>query len=268
MTIDHAVVSLAASAFIGLILGTTGGGGSLLAIPLLVYGVGVEARAAAAMSLVVVAGSALVGVYQRRDSGTIKIRAALVFSAVGAVGAWWGAFGHRFVRNETALLLFGLLMIVAVWQMWRRDSELPEPAPETSCAERFPRSCWIKVSAIGFPVGLLTGFFGVGGGFIIVPALAMVLGFPARMAVGTSLLIVVLISVGGLVGHLQASEVDWPLTAVLLLGGALGMTGGSWVAYHLPPEILTKSFAAVTLAVAIWLILQNGISLFRGVAGG
>jgi uncharacterized membrane protein YfcA len=262
------LTAIAVGALIGLVLGATGGGGSLLAIPLLVYGVGVEARAAAAMSLVVVAGAALVGVYQRRDSGTIKVRAALVFSTVGAIGAWAGAFGHRFVRTETVLLLFGLLMIAVVWRMLRRGVEPPESAPGESCAERFPRSCWIKVAAVGFLAGLLIGFFGVGGGFMIVPALTVVLGFPARMAVGTSLLIIALISVGGLLGHLQAGRVDWPLTALLLLGGALGMTGGSWVAYRLSPVILTKSFAAITLAVAIWLVLQNGVSVFRGVAGG
>lgn len=260
-----ALLAVAAGALIGLILGATGGGGSLLAIPLLVYGVGLEARAAAAMSLMVVAGAALVGVYQRRAAGTIKVRAALVFSGVGAVGAWAGAFGHRFVRNETVLLLFGALMLAAVWQMWRRDGELPESAPHDSCAERFPRSCWIKVSMVGLLAGLLTGFFGVGGGFIIVPALMIVLGFPVRPAVGTSLLIVALISVGGILGHLQAGQVNWLLTGLLLLGGVFGMSGGSRLAQRLPPLVLTRSVALVALAVAIVLILHNGLKLLSGV---
>lgn len=256
--------AIAVGVLIGLVLGATGGGGSLLAMPLLVYVVGVEPRGAVAMSLVVVGGSALVGVYHRRVSGEIKVKPALVFSGVGAAGAWGGALGHKFVRDETVLLLFGFLMIVAVWQMWRRSVEQPVRAPHDSCAERFPRSCWIKVSAVGFLTGLLTGFFGVGGGFVIVPALAVVLGFPARMALSTSLLIIALISVGGIVGHLQAGQVDWLLTGILLLGGAFGMTGGSWIARRASPVTLTRSFAAVALVVAIAMIVHNGRKLFSG----
>jgi hypothetical protein len=260
-----ALLAVAAGTVIGLVLGATGGGGSLLAIPLLVYGLGVEARAAAAMSLVVVAGAALVGVYQRRVAGTIKVRAALVFSGVGAAGAWAGAFGHRFVRSETMLLLFGALTIVAVWQMWRRDGEPTDSDPQESCTDGFPRSCWFKLATVGLLAGLLTGFFGVGGGFIIVPALTIVLGFPVRMAVGTSLLIVALISVGGIFGHLQAGQVSWPLTGLLLLGGVIGMSGGSRVAQRLSPVVLTRSVSLVALVVAIWLILHNGLKLLSAV---
>ncbi len=256
--------AIVAGALIGLVLGATGGGGSLLAMPLLVYVVGVEPRGAVALSLVVVGGSALVGVYHRRASGEIKVKPALVFSGVGAAGAWGGALGHRFVRDETVLVLFGLLMIVAVWQMWRRGVELPERPSHDSCAERFPRSCWIKVSAVGFLTGLLAGFFGVGGGFMIVPALAVVLGFPARTALSTSLLIIALISVGGIVGHLQAGQVDWLLTGILLLGGAFGTTGGLWIARRASPVTLTRSFAAVALVVAIAMIVHNGLKLFSG----
>ncbi len=256
--------AIGVGALIGLVLGATGGGGSLLAIPLLVYVVGVEPRAAAAMSLVVVGGSAFVGVYHRRASGEIKVKAALVFSGVGAAGAWGGAFGHRFMRSETVLLLFGLLMLLAVWQMWRRGIDLPAHAPHDGCAERFPRSCWIKVAGVGLLAGVLTGFFGVGGGFVIVPALALLLGFPARMAVSTSLLIIALVSVGGLVGYLQADRIDWPLAGIVLLGGAFGMTVGSWIAQRASPVILMRSFVAVAVVVAIVLIVHNGVRLYSG----
>jgi uncharacterized membrane protein YfcA len=255
-------LAIASGALIGFVLGTTGGGGSLLAIPLLVYGLGIEARAAAAMSLVVVAGAALVGVYQRRASGMIKVRAAVVFSGVGSIGAWVGAFGHRFVRSETVLLLFGVLMLLAVWLMWRLDVELPEAAPQESCADRFPRSCWAKVVTVGLLAGLLSGFFGVGGGFIIVPALTVVLGFPIRTAVSTALLIIALISVGGLFGPLQAGPVDWPLTGLLLLGGVFGMSGGSWVAQRVPPAAITRSFTVIAIAVAVAILVHNGLKEF------
>jgi uncharacterized membrane protein YfcA len=212
----------------------------------------------------VVAASALIGVYQRRQSGEVKLKPALIFSVTGAASAWAGALGQRFVRGETVLLLFSVLMIVAAWRMWRSSGQSDSRFTGESCAERFPRSCWVKVSLIGVVVGLLTGFFGVGGGFVIVPALALVLGFPMRMAVSTSLLIIALVAAGGFVGHLSTGQMDWPLIGLLLLGSAVGMTGGSWVAHQLSPAILTKSFAAVAIGVAIVMMIHNGMKLFGG----
>lgn len=112
---------------------------------------------------------------------------------------------------------------------------------------------------------MLSGFFGVGDGFVIVPALVVVLGFPARKALSTSLLIIALISVGGIVGHLQAVQVDWLLTGILLLDGALGMTGGLWIARRASSATLTRSYAAVAFVVAIVMIVHNGLKLFSGV---
>jgi len=264
MNIEHAGLAVLSGGLIGLALGATGGGGSLLAIPLLVYVLGVKVQPATVLSLMVVAASALIGVYQRRASGEVRVKPGLIFSGTGAVGAWVGAFGHRFVRGEAVLLLFGALMIVAAWQMWRRSGHVEGRVSGESCAERFPRSCWIKVSLIGVVVGLLTGFFGVGGGFVIVPALALVLGFPMRMAVSTSLLIIALVAVGGLVGHLQTGQVDWPLTGLLLLGSAIGMTGGLWGARRVSSATLAKSFAAGTIGVAIVMMIHNGMKLFGG----
>lgn len=262
MAIGDTVVAVVSGGVVGLALGTTGGGGSLLAIPLLVYVLGASVQAAAAMSLVVVALSAVFGVYQRRESGEVKIQAAVIFSVTGVVGAWGGALGHRFVREETALLLFGFLMIVAAWQMWQQGGHREESSSTESCTERFPRSCWYKISLIGVIVGLLTGFFGIGGGFVIVPALTLVLGFPMRMAVSTSLLIIALISVGGIVGHLRAGQIDWQFTGLLLVGSVFGMAGGSWIAQRVSPVILSKGFAALAFGVAIVVIVQNGGKLF------
>jgi uncharacterized membrane protein YfcA len=207
VAIDHATVAVVSGGVVGLVLRTTGGGGSLLAIPILVYVLGESAQAAAAMSLVAVALSALLGVYQRRASGEVRAKAALIFSATGIVGAWGGAVGHRFVREETTLLLFGLLMVVAARQMWQQSGHRQDSSSTESCAERVPLSCWYKISLIGVIVGLLTGFFGIGGGFVIVPALTLVLGFPVRMAVSTSLLIIALVAIGGIVGHLGAGRI-------------------------------------------------------------
>ena len=264
LTIEHAGLAILSGGLIGLALGTTGGGGSLIAIPLLVYVLGMKVQPATVLSLMVVAASALIGVYQRRASGEVKVKPAVIFSVTGAVGAWVGAFGHRFVREETVLLLFSVLMIVAAWRMWRSSGQSDGRFTGEGCAERFPRSCWVKVSLIGVGVGLLTGFFGVGGGFVIVPALALVLGFPMRMAVSTSLLIIALVAVGGLVGHLQSGQVDWPLAGLLLLGSAIGMSGGSWAARQVSLATLAKGFAAIAIGVTIVMIIHNGMKLFGG----
>ncbi len=262
MTIDHAGLALLAGGLIGLALGATGGGGSLLAIPLLVYLLGMKVQPATVLSLMVVAVSALIGVYQRRESGEVRVKPGLIFSITGATGAWVGALGHQFVQGEVVLLLFSGVMIVAAWRMWRSSGQIDSQFTGESCAERFPRSCWIKVSLIGAAVGLLTGFFGVGGGFVIVPVLGLVLGFPMRMAVSTSLLIIALVAVGGLVGHLRMGQMDWPLAGLLLLGSAVGMTGGSWIVRQVAPTTLTKSFAVFAIGVAIMMLIHNGMKLF------
>lgn len=264
MTIDQSGLAVLSGGLIGLALGATGGGGSLLAIPLLVYLLGMKVQPATVLSLMVVAASAWIGVYQRRESGEVRVKPGLIFSITGAGGAWVGAFGHRFVQGEAVLLLFGLLMIMVAWRMWRSSGQNDSGFTGESCAERFPRSCWVKVSLIGLVVGLLTGFFGVGGGFVIVPALTLVLGFPMRMAVSTSLLIIALVAVGGVVGHLQTGQVDWPLIGLLLLGSAIGMTGGSWVAQQVSQVTLAKSFAAIAILVAIVMVIHNGMKLYGG----
>ncbi len=264
MALDHTALAVASGAVIGFALGATGGGGALLAVPLLVYLLGVKVQSAAAVSLVVVAGSALLGLYQRRNSGNIRVRIALVFSATGAVGAWTGAFGQRLVREETVLLWFGIMMLAAAWHMWRRGNQPNEQPGGERCAERFPRSCWITVSLIGLVVGVLTGFFGVGGGFVIVPALALVLGLPMRAAIGTSLLIIVLIAVGGFLGYLHSGAVDWQLTGLLLVGSGIGMTAGTKAAALASPVVLTRGFAVVAAGVAGVLLVHSGMTWFGG----
>jgi hypothetical protein len=254
-------LAVAVGGLVGLSLGVTGGGGSLLAIPLLVYVLGTTVRDATAMSLLIVGVSALLGVWEYGRAGEVKVKAALVFSGTGAVGAWAGAYAHQLVRGEVLLVLFGALMLGAAVKMLRWKPPAAAEAADESCAYRFPRTCWIKVSALGTVVGLLTGFFGVGGGFVIVPALVLILKFPMRLAVGTSLLIIALISIGGLVGHLQFGRFDARLAMLVLLGSAAGILLGTRLGRAGSPERMTRAFAFVTIGVAIPLILHNAIRL-------
>jgi hypothetical protein len=259
--IGQATLAIISGGLIGLTLGATGGGGALLAVPLLVYVLGTTARDATAMSLMIVGASALLGVWDYGRAGEVRVKAALVFSGTGAVGAWAGAYAHQLVREELLLVLFGMLMLGAAVKMLRWKPPAASMDADESCADRFPRTCWIKVSGIGLLVGIMTGFFGVGGGFVIVPALVLVLGFPMRLAVGTSLLIIALISIGGLAGHLQFGQFSGRLTALVMLGSAAGIILGARLGRAVPPDRMTKVFAFVTIGIAVPLILHNAIRL-------
>ncbi len=250
-------LAIVSGGLIGLSLGATGGGGSLLAIPLLVYVLGTTARDATTMSLMIVGASALLGVWEYGRIGAVRVKPALVFSGTGAVGAWVGSYLHQLVRQEVLLVLFGMLMLGVAGKMLRWKGAESERDAEGSCAQRFPRTCWIKVSGIGSLVGLLTGFFGVGGGFIIVPALVLLLGFPMRAAAGTSLLIIALISLGGLVGHLQFGQINARLAVRVLLGSAAGIALGTKLGRRASPETTTKAFAFVLIGIALPLIVHN-----------
>jgi uncharacterized membrane protein YfcA len=254
-------LAVAIGGLIGLSLGATGGGGALLAVPLLVYVLGTPPHDATAMSLMIVGFSALLGVWEYGRAGEVRVKAALVFSGTGAVGAWAGAYAHQLVREEVLLVLFGMLMLGAAAKILRWKSPLAGVDAEESCAYLFPRACWLKVSGLGALVGLMTGFFGVGGGFVIVPALVLILKFPMRLAVGTSLLIIALISVGGLAGHLQFGRFDGRLAMLVLAGSTAGILLGTRLGRAVPPDRVTKAFAFVTIGVAIPLILHNAIRL-------
>lgn len=235
-----------------------------MAVPLLVYVLGTTARDATAISLMIVGASALLGAWDYGRAGEVRVKAALVFSGTGAVGAWGGAYAHQLVRQEVLLVLFGMLMLGAAAKMLRWKSPAAVAAADGSCADRFPRTCWVKVSGIGLLVGIMTGFFGVGGGFVIVPALVLVLGFPMRLAVGTSLLIIALISVGGLAGHLRFGQFDGRLATLVFLGSAAGVLLGTRLGRAGSPERMTRAFAFVTIGVALPLILHNAIRLGAG----
>ena len=255
--IEQALRAVLAGVPIGLQLGATGTGGAILGVPLMIYIAGMSMQQAAAMSLMIVATSSLVGAWEYGRQGLVKTKAAAAFSWTGMIGSWGGAFGHRMFREEVLLVLFGLLLLLVRTVMARPRQLSAEREGDESCATRFPRTCWLKVGGIGLAVGAMNGLFGVGGGFMVVPALILVLGFPVRAAIGTSLTIISLISIGGVVGYLQFGHVDWSLLWYVLLGSVtgmlLGVRAGSWV----PQTILTRVTASITISIAVSLIVVN-----------
>lgn len=254
---EPSALAVAVGSLVGLSLGVTGSGGSLIAIPLLVYALGTSVQEAVSLSLALVAAAACLGAIEAFQSGLVKVKAALLLSGTGMIGGWVGAAGHRLVREEITLVLFGVLMIVAAGQMWWRTTLREDSEEGSICADLFPRTCWVKVSGIGLVVGLLTGFFGVGGGFVIVPALTLLLGFPMRVAVGTSLLIIMLIALTGVAAYARLVPLDLRGLSFLIAGAIIGMVAGRQVSRALSPRLLTRAFAVVAWAVAVILIGHN-----------
>jgi uncharacterized membrane protein YfcA len=246
----HLLLALALSTLIGLSLGLLGGGGSILAVPVLVYVARVDVRAAVGMSLAVVGTTALVGGLVHARAGRVDLRASALFGGAGMVGAPLGSLGTHAVAPRVLLLLFAGLMLVVGGAMLRgrpgSRHEAPRPHP-------------VAVPAAGFGVGLLTGFLGVGGGFLIVPALTLLSSLPIHTAVGTSLLVIAANSAAGLLGHLRQGEMPLGLTAALTASAALGALAGVRLTSSLDPAWLRRTFAVVVILVGLFLLARNAL---------
>lgn len=253
----HYLLALLSGGFIGLLLGATGGGGSLVAIPLLVYVVGVPVQNATTMSLIVVGYSALFGAWHESRQQRVHFISAILFSLTGMVGAWVGAHGHQLVPDSLVLFSFGnLLLFISMWTFWKNYEGEQNDVP-SGCAKEFSWRCALKALTFGWGVGLLTGFFGVGGGFLIVPALMFLMGFPIRLAIGTSLLIIALISIGGVIGHFKGAHLDLVVTGLVLLGSLLGLMFASQVTRSIPSHHLRRGVAILIGVIGILLIVAN-----------
>lgn len=237
------------SALIGLSLGLIGGGGSILTVPILVYFLGVEAHEAVGMSLAIVGATSLFGSYLHWRRGSVDFSSGLLFGISGVFGAFLGSPLTHLVSPEALLLIFGALMlVVAISMLWRNRHRGQETLREAN-----------KTKAIlsGFGVGVLTGFLGVGGGFLIVPALVLFGGLAMKEAIGTSLLVIFLNCVAGLIGHASQSSFDWSLTLLVMILAVGGTILGTALSHRLAAHRLQKMFAVLVLTVAVFLIAKN-----------
>ncbi|HET6549301.1 MAG TPA: sulfite exporter TauE/SafE family protein [Solirubrobacter sp.] len=236
---------------IGVIVGAVGGGGAILALPVLVYVLGEPVGPASTASLVVVSVAAAIGAGSLARHGRVCLRLALTFAAPAAVGSLLGTLASHAVEGETIVLAFVPVMLLAAVLTWRRANEPHEDGP---C----PNPPIGRVLFAGLLVGVLTGFFGVGGGFVIVPVLTVWMGAPFRRAVGTSLVIIGLTGVAALASHLlTGSRPDLSVTVTLAAATGAGALLGSLVAEKLPAALLSKGFAVLVAAVAFALLVEN-----------
>lgn len=242
----HLAAALALAALLGLSLGLLGGGGSILALPVLVYVAGQEPASAVATSLAVVGATSLIAALDHARVGRVDSGAALGFGLTGVVGALVGAQLTPLVPPRTLLLVFALLMLL-VGSLMLRPGRGPIPG------RRHP----LGVPLAGLGVGLLTGFLGVGGGFLIVPALVLLARLEMPVAVGTSLLVIAVNAAAGLVGHLGREPPPLGLTAAFTLVASGGALLGSRLAGRVPALRLRRGFAALVILVGLALVARN-----------
>jgi uncharacterized membrane protein YfcA len=239
------LLALLLSVPIGLSLGLLGGGGSALAVPLLVYVGGVAPADAIGMSLAIVAVTSLVAALLHARTGGIDWRIAALFTPAGVVGALSGAQLTYLVSPDVLLALFGLLLLVIGGLMLLRASaRLPQPTGDASRARGL-----LAVLGAGAVVGVLTGFLGVGGGFVIVPALVFLCRLDMKRAVGTSLVIIAVNSIAGLAGHLGRDDLDLGTTALFALFAAVGAFAGHALAARTHADRLQRGFAGLVVVV-------------------
>ncbi|MCY1017968.1 sulfite exporter TauE/SafE family protein [Pyxidicoccus sp. MSG2] len=253
-------VGIAASLLVGVLLGLLGGGGSILTVPLLVYVLGVEPRTAIAMSLVVVGVTSASGAVLHARAGRVRWRTALVFGAGGMTGAFLGGRLNPLLPAAALLLLFAGIMVAAATAMLRRK-EAPPSSASTATAEE-PTLPVARILAQGLAVGLLSGLVGAGGGFLIVPALALV-GLPTPVATATSLVVIALQCAAGFVGHLGHVQLPWALTGAVLVAAMTGSLVGGRLAGRVSPASLRRGFAVFVLATAAFLLVAQAPAPMR-----
>ena len=245
--------SLFLSALIGLTLGLLGSGGSIITLPVLVYVGRVPANQAVGMSLVIVGGTSALGSLLHLRRGAFDLRAATFFALSGMVGAFIGAKFTHMVSALMLMLLFGGLMLVIGTRMLR-----------TGEAKAVSHECRpLRCLAVGVVVGGLTGFLGVGGGFLILPALVLFAGLEMKPAIGTSLAIIAVNCVGGLIGQMRYVNFDWRLTLGFLVAAMAGMFAGTALAKWLAASVLRRGFGWCVVLLGTVLVLWNLTLLIR-----
>jgi uncharacterized membrane protein YfcA len=226
---------------IGILLGLVGAGGSILTVPVLVYVLGEPVKQATTESLLIVGLTALAGALTAARAGRVHWRIGLSFAGVGALGAAAGTALNRAVGSTAIMAGFAVLLLAAAYAMGRAPTGRAAPAS-------VPAS---RVAAAGAGTGVLTGFFGVGGGFVVVPALALGLGLPTSLAVGTSLLVIALTSAAALAAHLASGGIDVSLTAGFAVAAIAGAVVGAQLHPRVPETRVRRLFAALLVAVGV-----------------
>ncbi|MGO3929978.1 sulfite exporter TauE/SafE family protein [Rhodopseudomonas pseudopalustris] len=256
------LITVASGGLVGFILALIGGGGSVLAVPLLVYVVGIRSpHVAIGTSSIAVAISALANLLGHWAAGNVRWNCALVFSAAGIGGAFAGSFIAKQIDGQQLLLLFGMLMVVIGVLMSRRQSGGGDPTIRLTIATA--KTMLPKLIGTGFGVGVLAGFFGIGGGFLIVPGLILATGMPLTSAIGSSLVAVFAFGASTAASYALSGLIDWRLAGLFisggLIGGLIGIGAGKLIGAH--DKVLRAVFSAVVVVVGLY-VCYRGVAYF------
>ena len=250
------LVSIFAGAVIGVLLGVLGGGGSILAVPALVYVIGLDVKQAIPMSLLAIGIASAVAVLPKLRARQVQWRLAGIFAITGVPAAFAGTAIGRHLSQSALLIGLAGVMVIAGWRMLSDDGDTGTACTVGDSGINWRRCAPRSISA-GIVVGLLTGLFGVGGGFLIIPALVVTLGVEMPVAVGTSLLIITANSVSGFAAHLGEASINWSVAGAFV--GAAIVT--SLVAGHLGTKLetarLRRWFAYLVFAVAAYVLVDT-----------
>jgi uncharacterized membrane protein YfcA len=256
------MLAAGAGGIIGLALALLGGGGSILAVPLLVYVVGVRSpHIAIGTSAVAVSASAAINLLVHWRRGNVKWPCAMVFAAAGVLGALAGAIVAKALDGQKLLFLFGLLMLVVGFIMVRKRGGAGNP--EVRLTIDSARQMLPALLGTGLCAGLLAGFFGIGGGFLIVPGLIWATGMPLTIAIGTSLVAVTAFGMASAASYAASGMVDWPLAGLFILGGLAGGLVGISLGRSLAgkKQILGSAFAGVVILAGLYILVRSIASL-------
>ncbi len=254
LSLTQAALGVASGALVGFSLGLVGGGGSILAVPLLIYAVGVkDPHVAIGTSAIAVAASALANLLHHGRAGHVKWKCASVFATAGVAGAFFGSSLGKWVDGQKLLIAFAVLMLVVAAMMLRERSAVGSDDVELG-KENLP---WLL--GIGLGAGALSGFFGIGGGFLIVPGLMMATGMPILNAVGSSLVGVTAFGLTTAANYAASGLVDWRLALLFVTGGAIGGSIGASAARTLASRTgaLHIVFAILIVAVASYMLVRT-----------
>lgn len=264
--------AVVAGVLVGLSLGLTGGGGAIFAVPMLVYWIGIEPSTAVGISLLTVAVAAAVGAFERWRYGQLELPTGLLFATAGMLTAPVGSWLAARIPEQPLLASFAILMLVIAGRMWRKAGEpterLPpaavDPGSGPACRRdsqgqlRLTSRCATVLGLAGLCVGLLSGLYGVGGGFLIVPALVTFAAMGVPRAVGTSLFVMTLVGISGVVAHVgQGRPIPLPIAAGFVAGSIPGLFAGSFAGRRLTGPLLSKLFAVAIVCVAVFVIARS-----------
>jgi uncharacterized membrane protein YfcA len=256
-------LALTLSVIIGLLLGLLGGGGSILTVPMLVYVLHIEPKTSILMSFAVVGFSSLIAIIQHARKGHVCWKSGIFFGLSGMAGAFGGGRLTVYFSDEVLMGLFGLVTLVTGLAMLRGHTSatakdlMREHLADHPVNTGTTELVYLRLLIDGFVVGGLTGLVGVGGGFLIVPALTLLVGLPMQTAVGTSLLVIVMNAVAGFGGHIHHASLDLSLTGIITAGAIAGSVAGGWLSGRISAKALRRMFGVFVILVACYVLYHS-----------